>query len=610
MRLFLLVLLPIVAFADSTSSLSQINNSNLGSDFSINTDTTSSTSSKKTTSFTATNSLSVPPSQTTEGSNDKNLFKFIFTGNTDGFYDVPVTIGNQNMALRMDIVQNNVWVLDGETILDCKKVDNWWSLEESVYGSESTSYPASVTTQLEFWVTVCAESGSFVTKDVEVEDSQVDLANDEIVRIPYINAINVTGKVVTTNLSVINGQLQSLHVSNFSFIDANLSSAFTGGMGLAGNSGSNSGFLEALTNETDVWKSNSYSLYFNEFVDTHQPFAQVLLGVVDQKYYVGDFYQFNMLPNTGLRFPPSPLVTYDNNLANSMIIPSTQLNDIILVNELDGNSVSLKGNQADKYPVIFDSRTVFNFLPLDVVVNIAMQTNAFYNQEINRWLVECDTIRETQAIVKFQLGELNVVIPIEDLLVNATGSHKQLTFANGQSACYLNFLPTNHDYSTLGLSFLKSVYLAVDNVGGTIGIGASNQNLQVKASDYLPLNKSSSNFDENSYVNHNISSNSIASIDFVTSGSIPFATTFTYNNPLTLTYTPYEADVNSLNIPARFSGALIISNEVYVTGASVNNNGQGTKSLATSTSNTLWSQGQKVGVFYGILSLMLGISIL
>lgn len=559
-----LVTVAVTVAADSSSYTHFISNS-FASDISLAT-VASHTSSSPSSSSTLDEATA--SSVVTENSDDISLFKFIFTKNSI-YYDTPVTIHDQSMDLRLDMVQNNVWVINGDEIMDCEHINTWWSSEESKFGTDASSLPASVTTQPEYTVTMCADAGALTTDDLSSDAlvAPADIYQDyEDINIPYVNAINASGDIIASNISLYTAHNDVINLTDFTFYDIDSSNVYVGGFGVAGNNFSDQGILGFLE-RNDIIYSNSYSLYFNTFSDTDVAFGQLLPGVVNSKYYVGDLYQFDMLEKSGSRYGPE-LPTL-NQLMDNMIIPFIVLNDLTAQNQRNGDKLSLFNPGTSGIPIIFDSRTVFNMFPLDIIVLIAMQTNAFYSNEVNRWIVDCETIRGTDASLVFTFGELDITIPIDDVLMNATYYDKQLTFSSGRNGCYLNFLPTTNDYSVLGLSFLKSAYIAVDNEGGKIGLAQANSKVQVKQSDYSGVENSDGDRDDDEGVIDDFfaSSDSISidSIAYITPGTIPFATTADDKSSLTLTLSPTDGVPDTLTVPARFSGIIITSGEVIMT---------------------------------------------
>lgn len=547
-----------------------ITNSNLGSDFSINTDPSTSTSSSSSSSSSTfvTTGTTVANSLTTEDKYDRDMFKFIFTA-SEYYYDLPVNINQQSMALRLDILQNDVWAMNGNKVLNCSDINLWWSSEQSVYSTYSDDLlPTSLTTYPEYTATICADSGVFTTEGAmsDIPDPLYgNLDVGELVRIPYINTINASGVVVTGNISMINSKHERFTIEDFSFVDVDDTNVFVGGIGFAKNRMSNTGILEDLVTR-DIINASSYSLYFNTFNDTGLDFAQVIPGISNSKYYIGDLYLFPMLNTSGVRYAVSEDNGVDNELVSELVVPAIQLNDIAIKNDLNGNTLSLK-SKSGPLAAIFDTRTSFNFMPLDIIVNLAVQTNAYYNSQVNRWIVVCDFIRNAHASVKLTFHDFDLTVPLENLVINATTyDNDNLKFSDGSAACYLNFLPTSSSYATLGLSVLKSLYIVVDNEGRNIGIANTNDQLTIKQSDYLPLNSNVTDLDDlDNYFVSNDTYLDRTSIKLIGSDYIPSASTPSIQQQVTLTYSSLQDNADTLTVPARFSGVVLTSGEVFIT---------------------------------------------
>lgn len=548
-----------------------ITNSNLGSDFSVNTDlSTTTTSSSSSSSSWEPSDTSIASSLATEDKYDRDMFKYIFTA-SGYYYDMPVHVNDQSMDLRLDILQNDVWVMNGNEIMNCSHIDEWWASEESVYSTYSDEYfPSSLTTREEYTATVCADSGVFTTdgaiSDVP-EPSYGSLDLGDKIKLPYLNAVNASGVVTTGNLSLINAKHERYTIDNMAIIDVNDTNVLVGGIGFAKNKLTNTGVLENLV-AMDIINASSYSLYFNTFSDTGLPFAQVVPGISNSKYYIGDLHLFPMLDTAGVRYPISPDTDIDNDLISHLVVPSIQLDDISIENEQNGNTLSLK-SESGSLAAIFDTRTLFNFMPLDIIVNLAVQTNAFYNSEVNRWIVVCDTIRNAQASVKLTFNGFDVSVPLENLIVNATTyDNTSITFSDGSDACYLDFLPSSSSYATLGLSVLKSLYIVVDNEGKNIGLGRSNNLLSIKQSNYLPLDHDVTNLSDDDledYIYSNDTYLDRSSIKLIGSDYIPHATTPKAEEQVTLSYSSNQILAGTVTLPARFSGVVLTSGEVFIT---------------------------------------------
>lgn len=578
-----LVLIPIAILAhtvkgDSSESSSSyvhiISNSNLGTDFSINTERTSSSSSS---SSSSTTSQTTAP-RVTENSDDTRLFKFMFT-ETGSYFNSPVEINSQSMELRLDLLQQDAWVLNGDQILPCQSVDAWFSSYEEFTSAATGLVPATLTEVPEYSATICGSAGVFTPSTDHDDPVEVgDYGIFESFALPYLNAINATGTVFNGNISVVNGNRESVEIPGFQFLNAESANVNVGGIGFARNTISNSGILEGLIDQ-NIINYSAYSLYFNEFENSNQTFAMMMPGVVNSKYFRGDMYQFLMLNRTGLKFTGEESAL-SNELLELMIVPAVELTDVQLENLSNGARVSLK-SKSGTMPVIFDTRTTFNSVPLDIIVNIAVQTDAFYNSEVNRWIVECDAIRGASASLNLQFHELTIRVPISQILAQAIVYDQELTFSNGRRACFLNLLPTDNSFAILGLTVLKSMYLAVDNEGQTVGIAQSNENVRVRRSDYFGANDTNPFNIERDLFNYT----DVDSIAEIVPYSIPFASTLSQTQSITLEYSTNQDNLESLTIPARLSGIVISSGQVILATGTENAN-TGTGTVIASTSET------------------------
>ncbi|KAI3406541.2 YPS7 [Candida oxycetoniae] len=550
--------------------------------------TVSSTATPITTRTTRVSSLSVASSKTTENEQDQKMFKLVFTiGSDDSYYNAQFQFGDQKeVGLRLDLVQPEIWVMNQESFVACSEITN--CARRGVYTS----------TALESMPTPSSNSG-------------VSVRNGQDYIIPYMNPIQARGEFVTDNMNfnITNGM--NLQMSNITFLDANVTNMYVGGLGLAIRP-QGSGFLPTLV-EQGIIRSPGYSLWFNTFNDTDDYddyFAQLLPGVVNTKYLIGDLYEFEMLPHSGTKYPEYPYIEQD--LAR-LTLPVINLDDI-RVERLDlGESLSMKSDD-EALPVLLDSRIIYSYLPLSVIVNLAIQTNAYYSAEAGRWLVECDTLSASNATIVFQIGSnLSIKVPIRDFLIEAVFRDNLLHFESGAEACYLTLLPNSASgFNALGLPFLKHIYLVVDNEGSKVAIAQTNSYLNVNRSTLFNDNdekrlqafnqsalqflsssstststSTSTNTNTNTNTNSNSNSNS-SSIAYIESGTIPFATSASYiHKNGVLSYSKIDQNVSYetvvLDIPARLSGAVIRSGSIYVTGYSGEQSADTEMQMRTST---------------------------
>ena len=478
-----------------------------------------------------------------ETDDDRSVAKLIFTIPPDDlYYNANVSVGDDTVQLRLDLTQPEIWVMN-DNFYACDEIFSYYSAEFESYGS---NVPALVSTDPLYIATACAEGGVYSPALDMPTPTIPGLSNGQTYTIPNLNIIDAEGKFETANVSVVLGSNQRLTLPAFSFVNVDNTNMWAGGLGLAGNP-TGSGFLDSLV-QLGVIKSSAYSLWFNGVADPGG-LCELLLGAVDQHYYQGDMYSFDTVPYVGGKSDD-----YTDQLLQGLKLPSVLLSDLKVRNENSKEEISLFSGM-DGVPVLLESRTMYSYLPLDSIINLAIQLDAIYNNDVAQWIVECDKIYDANALLKFSFGDLDIDISMSDLISNATYQDTFLTFSNGKQACYLMVLPSSqHGYSSLGLTFLRHVYLALDNDGGHIALAKANS-LDV-AQDDFSTSKSASDFPTGTMAN--ITASTIARIS---SGKIPFAT---YQNLTTTTLT-YSADNSGTqDIPERFTGAVILSGQIFL----------------------------------------------
>ncbi|CUM51771.1 unnamed protein product [Debaryomyces tyrocola] len=504
-------------------------------------------------------------SMETEDSYDKELVKVLFTIAEDGiYYDANMNVGDEEIGLRLDLIQPDVWVMNNNDFYECSYIDKWIASEVSEFGS---SLPVLVTHAPEYAATACAQQGVYTMQSDDsasmASPTKSNIFNNQPSSIPYLNSINVNGVFATDNFSFIIGGNKKVSLRDFTFVNADDSNVLVGGLGLAGNP-TGSGFLDSLV-ANDIIGSVGYSLWFNNYSDPKNAMAELIPGVVDSKYYSGDFFEFDIPDHEDSQYSAGDM-GIDN-----LKLPILPLFDIEVENQNNHRTLSLKSD-AQNFPVLLDSRSVFNFLPLYMIVNLAIQTNASYSSEVNRWVVECDQVSNLNATLNFKFGDLSVKVPLDDFLITASYNNRNLTFATGKKACYLSFLPSSASgYTGLGLPFLRAIYLAVDYEGGKIAVAKSNHNLNAVEKDYSNTKKteqySTSLADLESETSGYLSNHTVhKSIAYIQSGKIPFATRYNGTENFTLSYVPLNfTKFGDPSIPAVLSGIIIKSGDVFVT---------------------------------------------
>lgn len=483
-----------------------------------------------------------------EDSGDESPLKFMLTrGPNNSFYDVAVALmGNGPVGLRLDIAQPDVFVMDGDSLLECDELFDWYDeAETSEYTNEW------ITTRSEVYVaTVCYTDDAYFAPtgtSATPTPTKLGLYNGLPYTIQYPSFVEASGYLATDEFAVLNTHDELVVMDNFTFLVANDLNVEIGGLGLAGNP-IGLGFLDSLKrlNLIDV---NGYSLFFSNNTENPEAKGQLLPGMVDTKYISGSFYSFDMLPYVGL---------YDD-INNSIKLPTIQLDDFRIENANNGDLVSLNSKD-DPIALILDTRSYYTFLPLNSLINLAVQLNAVYSTATGRWIVECDQIKDSNANVVFVFGDLLVRININKYMEPAYWDGDLLKFSSGTPACFLSFFSSAQSgFYSLGLPFLEEVYMAVNNEAGKIALGNINKNFEYTTS--FSDDGEYSTLDSMSAYDYSSRLKTIASMR---SNNIPLATP--YNRSTTATFTFNTNQALASEIPAQLSGAIIRLGEVYLTG--------------------------------------------
>lgn len=502
----------------------------------------------------------------------------------DSYYNALVTdsLGNE-MGVRVDLLQPDLWLINALDIVDCSVLQSYY---DDVTGSTIAS---SFSYSSETWnanicyadgaytpVTVTTSTGLLTTETVTVT---ADVQLDSTFAVAYPNGIYANGVLYTANFSLGTTDNEKLEMDDFEFVLTSNTNMYAGGLGLS-RSPSGHGLLDTLKSQGHIL-SSGYSLFFSGYEDLNTTAGELLLGAVDQNYYSGDLYQFPYIPYEG----------WSTQLNSFAPLPIVALEGITLENGETSELVSLS---TDKYPVVLDTRLSYSFLPIDFIINLAVQTNAYYNDQYERWIVRCSDILDSNATLYFTFGELDVPVPLTALLTDAYYGDSYLYFSTGVRACFLNVMPDlDLGYSSLGLPFLTNVYLAMDNEGGSVAMARANDEYVVEQQDFLFSQLASAY--PSSYTASLTNSTSNRTIAYIQSNSIPFATLGTYSSNYTLTF----SQANSSNVAAaltRLTVATILSGEVYITnpdGGAASLSGSDA-SASAANAHTLKSQGHSV----------------
>lgn len=515
----------------------------------------SSSSSSRATKEVASQTI-IKSSSSSSASHDSIIqLLLIKTTNETLYYFADSHIGNQSVTLRLDLLLPDVWAFNANEILDCDDFFDWY--QDHTESVNESILPPITMSRGTYDGSLCYYGDAYTTTDYGNANTtaglqtptKTEIYNDETATVNYPPSYDATGVMRTDYLSLLNQQQEFLNLANFSFVLVDNTSLITGGIGLMLHP-LGSGLLDTLKS-LDFIDAASYSLILGSNSSADYSNGYLLPGVVDQSFYEGDFYQYDIPSYTGL---------YDD-LDNSVIFPAVELDDVRIKNQDTQQSVTVK-TDTGAIPIVIDSQGFYTYLPLNVLINVAIQLNAVYNPDLARWIVECDSVRDTNAYMEFVFGNLTIPIELEEFLLEAYTNESVLTFANGKQACFLSLLPASMlGYSCLGISFLERVYMAVDNEGGKIAFANRNSDLDLQGDAGSDQGPSDWSFSSSNITSHSTVDKTIA---YIQSGSIPFATVYNQSAAGTLTFSPSQV-LGPTSIPAKFSGS-IRSGEVVVTG--------------------------------------------
>lgn len=481
-------------------------------------------------------------------SNDKQLARIpIRQRENQTFYDVDLQLGNQKLRLAVDLSQPDLWVMNKDFFYECGQRNGIMNPTDGrILNSSMEDRPPEDPRNNR-----CAYGGVYTPKHISTQ-------NQEAV-IPYLNHKEAKGSIYADNVTLFLEDTQELSLPDFSFIVVNKTNQNIGGLGLAGGSqGSN--FLDALRSNYLI-RSPGYSLWIQDIAENGEVYGDLILGAVDKKYYEGDFYVYDILSTVA-----DNATSGDEESYRRLSLLALQVNDIILKNHQTHQKVSLiLGRSTIAFAL--DSLTPFNYLPQDIIMNLALQTNAFFSDYFNRWVVDCSIAHDVDASIYFRFGELDVDVPLKDMI---SQMHVQnLSLADGSKACALNVLSsTESGANILGNSFLKNVYLAVDNAGRKIALGNSrkrlvNHDIHSSTDEATKRNTSYSISLQSAYT-HSSHEPIHSSIGYIDSSFIPFATPHTSNTTDAFTYTVLdEFNTESPTVPSFFGGTFV-SDVLYV----------------------------------------------
>lgn len=531
-----------------------------------------------------------------------------FHGDDDDYYNVGVDVGGRPFEVRLDINQPELWVMDERLFPHCSDVQNWWSSVDSQY---PLLIPETVTTEALYTAGACLDQPGYQPPAL-MASPLVAQTNGAAVNVPYIASTNALGVWATDKVGInfTNGLVARW--LNFTFIDVKELSLLYGGFGLATNP-RGLGLLTSLQQLRFI-KLPGYLLWFGNTTRynvnvTTQKYGYIIPGVVDPLRYVGTLYLFPVVGHKGFRYPQEQ--NYDNSVVGNLNLPIVVLDNLELLNPKDGLVLFISNTNVAPFPVALSLRLIFSFLPNLILIDLAIQTNAYYLADVSRWLVGCEAIRNAQARIRFKFNDLEITMPLENLIENAIFGGKQLKFQDDQSACTLLVLSLDRNgAASLGLPFLEHVYMVMDNEAGHVALAqrqeATEDDNPARVADdaaargnstdnaTAPDNANARAATPSSSLSKSSTTRTAASAAYIENGFIPYAELVTTDTSYVFTYSQVNSLViDALQVPARFLGALVSDGAYIITGYYAT--GLGVSTVNTNPAELLSSRGEGSG---------------
>ena len=442
------------------------------------------------------------------------ILKF-FQGN-NYFFDYIIEVGEpqEQMALRLDLLQGDVWLPATNEFVECSSarsssltttipVDT--NLIPTITSSETTSSNVtylyiSLSTSSDYstvtvdmvdtvYVQACASSGvynllnSLTGSFIDITTNLLtDLANATYYSFVSISGIFLSGNWATDNFILsylFDNQAVAIEMFDVPFVYANFSNVGVGSLALGSTPDNHVFNYNFISNFVlnNLIKTNSYSLALDA---KNSSAPQLILGGINK-----DFVQDNLSSNENNQsmalfdFVPvfdetGTIIKSNNGISNSM--PVIPIFGWGVTSTTNGDSLIFSSSYNDRYevsqypkPAVLDSRHSYNYIPYSTLIEMAIELNAVYSSDLDRWIVDCSVDRS--GTMDLHLGNYTIHMPISNFLYPATSNQTNLVFNNGNPACFLAFLPDYRiGYSLMGVPFLKNIYLAVDNENQQIAV--------------------------------------------------------------------------------------------------------------------------------------------
>ncbi|ODV85990.1 hypothetical protein CANARDRAFT_28046 [[Candida] arabinofermentans NRRL YB-2248] len=519
------------------------------------------------------------------------------TNRENKVYDYQLTVGDPNvtMKLRLDVQNNFCWLPAVDGFTTCATTTTAATTTSSSSGgsdiSSVSSSSASTASTAGSLSDACASQGIYDIYNSSTgyfwSFSDGDEKTNRLSATPifsiFANYIYIAGYYAIDDfqfpVSYENDTNTNIFVDTMMFINTNDSNVGTGGLGvgLVSDNGLSSNFISYMVQD-ELISTNSYSL---ALINNDSEYAELILGGINKSKYTGDFTLFDFIP---VLDESMSIISENGGYSNDY--PSIPISGLGVTSNSSGSSVKFSESYNDQLttdsgtypkPAMLDSRTFYNYIPYSTLIEIAVELNAYYAESVERWIVDCSIANAGTLDIYF--GNETIHIPIGELIYPATSANgTNLTFKDGDNACFLAFLPDYQiGYSVLGTPFLRSVYLAVDNENRQLAIAA----LAMHASP-PPIKSSSSSSSSSSTTTSKTktktktndkqvtsktstttSTSSTHSLYPITSGTIPFAKSNNLTNYGQLTLT-IPSSINATATIENSSIAFISNGEVLI----------------------------------------------
>ncbi|KAL6926050.1 hypothetical protein ACO0SA_000660 [Hanseniaspora valbyensis] len=436
-------------------------------DLSIYSKALSSSSSSSESSNTTNESITLsnsnfPPKVLQSNATDSTFYSVDVGIDQGNLWFVNTSITGQEQQLRLDIAQPYVWVVN-EDANPSFKASTYKVNESNITPFSSYEYIYNMTF-IDYIDLNMSAYISNMTLDDSYSGTIGNMQNNEdgisantlgffVANDSYtlMGAFGIGGKINNTNW-------QETQIATNYFNDSFLALEALKNEGVITNAGYSLWLAGNSGKEVDLtqYQTNSSTYVFSNF-----SVGSLMLNYVNNTLFTGDLVKFESIPYYEV-FDEGESFTSNG-------YPIFPLSGAVLVaNDSETANLTLSD---DITPILFDSRYTSSYLPIDIIQQIAIQTNAYYVSSLESWYVACE-LGNINAHIKFLFGQLEIEVPLKSFIVNAymtdsSGDKIALYFKSysGEKvpACILKMKPSSLiGVSIFGQPFLKYTYLAAD----------------------------------------------------------------------------------------------------------------------------------------------------